>query len=353
MRIKIIIFIITLIFTACSKKTDTVVDINEPVMEVINEEAEIEEEPEETIDDNSDNMVVSSLDGLRYYPEELEKRPVAVSIDNHPRARWQAGISFAEIVYEFEVEYPFTRYLCIFYAKEPERIGPVRSARPYILYYAMENDGIFVHVGGSEDAFSEITRLKAANVDGLYSGAMWRYNDTGKYAPHNMYTSLSTIRDEAAGYGYRTEGNFEGYLFNEKSTKLSESYEVNSAEKIKIVYNAYNTTEYVYDEMNTSYLRFKDGEEHIDELDKKQIRVKNIIIIEVSKSVLDNEGRLYLGTIGKGKGLYITEGEVIPVTWEKSAEKSRTRFYTDKGELMLNPGGTWIQVVNSLNSVEY
>ncbi|NLJ57480.1 MAG: DUF3048 domain-containing protein [Tissierellia bacterium] len=348
MKIKIILVVLVVVLSGCSQQATVEPELED--LEIIEEyeEVELEEESEQIIDPT---MVVSSLDGLRYYQEELEKRPVAVSIDNHPRARWQAGISLAEIAYEFEVEHPFTRYLCIFLAKEPKRVGPVRSARPYILYYAMENDGIFVHVGGSEDAFSEIKRLKAANVDGLYSGAMWRYNDTGKYAPHNMYTSLSSIRDEASRYGYRIEGNYEGYLFNEESIKLSETYESNSAKTVKIVYNDYNSTEYRYDEEKTYYLRFKDDEKHIDELDKKQIRAKNIIIIETSKSVLDNEGRLYLGTIGEGSGIYLTEGESISIRWEKTSENNRTKFYSNEEEIKLNPGNIWIQLVYSLESV--
>lgn len=356
MKIKIAILILFLLFIGgCATETVDVPVQEEPVINEIEEPA-VEIKPEENKIENIEeeidpNKVVSPLDGLRYYPEELSKRPVAVSIDNHPRARWQAGISQAEIVYEVEVEHPYTRYLCIFFAKEPKQVGPVRSARPYIVYYALENDGIFVHVGGSQDAFAEIKRLSVADVDGLYSGAMWRYNDTGKYAPHNMYTTLSSIRKESEAYGYRTESSFEGYKFYEKNTKLSDIFEISTAKNVNIVYNTYNTTDYIFDEENNIYLRFKDNEKHIDELDKKQLTAKNIIVIEASKTVLDNEGRLYLGTIGDGNGIYITNGESLPITWEKTSEKSRTKFYIDEEELMLNPGNTWIQVINSLNNL--
>ena len=351
MKTKIAVLIICLLFiSACAKETVT----PEQAEPEINEE-ETEEKPgvdsEEIEEEIDSNKVLSPLDGIRYYPEELSKRPVAISIDNHHRARWQAGISQAEIVYEVEVEHPFTRYLCIFLAHEPEMIGPVRSARPYMIYYALENDGIFVHVGGSEDAFAEIKRLKVADVDGLYSGAMWRYNDTGKYAPHNVYTTLESIRNEAKAYGYRDEGNFEGYLFNEKDVKLSENFETTPSKEVNIVYNYYNTTDYIFNEENNLYLRFKDDEEHIDELDKKQLTAKNIIAVETSKSILDNEGRLFLGTIGKGKGIYITNGECIPIIWKKVSEKDRLKFYSGDEELMLNPGNTWIQVVNSLENI--
>ncbi|MDD2494778.1 MAG: DUF3048 domain-containing protein [Tissierellia bacterium] len=347
----IMLLFVLLIFTSCSKDNEVLgpndneeIKNNEEVEESPNNEEESEDDP---------NKIFSTLDGLKYYPDELKKRPVAVSIDNHPSARWQAGLSQAEIIYEFEVEHPYTRYLCVFLAKEPNRIGPVRSARPYIIYYALENDGIFVHVGGSEDAFSEISRLKVADIDGLYSGSMWRYNETGKYAPHNMYTTLKEIRDEAQKKGYRTEGTFEGYEFHEKSTNLSDTYETINAEKINIAYNKDNSTDYIYDKEKEVYLRFKDGKKHIDELNNEQLTAKNIIVIETSKKVLDNAGRLYLGTIGEGHGVYITNGESTSITWTKSSESAQTKFHINNEELKLNPGNTWIQILNTLDCIKY
>ena len=307
----------------------------------------------EEIEEDDSNKIISPLDGLKYYPEELTRRPVAVSLDNHPDARWQSGLNSAEIIYEFEVEYPYTRYLAVYLAKEPERVGPVRSARPYIIYYAMENDAIFVHVGGSEDAFAEIKRLGAADIDGLYSGAMWRYNDTGKFAPHNMYTTLKSIRDEGKRLGFRDEDevSFEKYNFNEKNKKLSEKYNSSAAKKINITYNKENTTDYVYDEESGLYLRFKDKEKHLDELDNEQLKAKNIIVLEATKKVLDSAGRLYLKTVGSGNGIYFTEGQSCDIIWKKGSEKDRTEFYINGDDLYLNPGNTWIQIVDSISAV--
>lgn len=358
---KIIIYIIltTVLLSGCLKdgvviQPNTKVTPNElnenEVIGDIDDETNIEESSD-VIEKDDLNKIISTLDGLKYYPEELSKRPVAVSIDNHPDARWQAGLSQAEIIYELEVEFPYTRYLCIFLAKEPKLVGPVRSARPYIIYYALENDGIFVHVGGSEDAFSEIRRLSAPDVDGLYSDAMWRYNTTGKFAPHNMYTTLKSIRDEAERVGYRAEGEFEGYKFNEKDNNLSEKYDTLNAKNVNITYNKSNTTSYTYNEENLVYLRFKDNEKHIDELNNEQLTAKNIIVIEADKSVLDNAGRLYIETIGSGRGNYITNGETVEITWVKNSEKDRTRFYINDEELSLNPGNTWIQVINSIDNI--
>ncbi|WMJ76262.1 MULTISPECIES: DUF3048 domain-containing protein [unclassified Sedimentibacter] len=344
------IMVLVMVFAvSCSSRTSVPQDAEKSEAPAEEEKILKTEETEKQEDDP--NKIASPLDGLKYYPEELSKRPVALSLDNHPDARWQSGLKDAEIVYEFEVEYPYTRYLAVYLAKEPELVGPVRSARPYIIYYAMENDAVFVHVGGSEEAFSEIRRLGTAEVDGLYSGAMWRYNDTGKFAPHNMYTTLQSIRDESERLGFRSDASFEKYDFNDKSVSLSKKYDSVNAKKINIAYNKENTTEYVYDDESGLYLRFKDNEKHLDELDKEQLETKNIIVLEAPKSVLDSEGRLKLKTIGTGEGMYFTNGEFVNITWKKDSEKERTRFYIDGEQLKFNPGNTWIQIVDSVSCV--
>lgn len=79
------------------------------------------------------------------------KRPIAVSIDNEfstSGIRPQWGIDQADIIFEAESE-SSTRVLMLFadYTKAPEKIGPVRSARPPFIRFSQLFDCIFVHAG--------------------------------------------------------------------------------------------------------------------------------------------------------------------------------------------------------------
>lgn len=289
------------------------------------------------------NKAKSLLDGRIYNEEKLSNRVVAVSIDNHPKARKQAGLSEAEIVYEVEVEFPYTRYIAVFQTSEPKLIGPVRSARPYMIYLSSEYDSLFTHVGGSPDAFAKLSSLKIADIDGLYTSALWRYNDTNKYMPHNVYTTLKSLRKFAKNKQYRSSSNFIGYTFKSKDTELDS---LGDANNVKITYNRFNNTNYIYDSENKNYIRFKDGIKDLDENNDVQITAKNIIIYKVDRKVLDNKGRLYFGVVGKGKGYYITNGKYIEISWKKESEKAKTKFYFGDRELELNPGNTWIHIAN-------
>lgn len=367
-----ILFIVLSIFILTSCKQNGDITKNEDKVEeviVIKPDKDVEDQ-EDIIEHNLENVnndsddelieiietddkIVSKLDGLFYDENEINKRPIAVMFDNHPSSRWQAGISEAEIVYECEVEYPYTRYLAIFLSTDIKTIGSIRSARPYFISYALEYDPIYVHVGGSMAAMEKIQKLNVADLDGLYSGAFFRFNDTGKSIPNNMYSSLEKIRRAAISLGYRKKGNYEGYDFNLEDTKLSKIYsDAESAEYIKISYNIENNTEYIFDEISNCYFRKKDGEIHIDEENNERILANNILIIKVKREVLDNEGRLQLETIGEGNGQYITKGEIINISWKKTGERDKTYFYDDNNnEIKLNPGKTWIQIVSDNNEV--
>lgn len=345
----IIIFIMLIVsfitLTSCSKENEQLEDIIKIDDKVtIIDEKEPEKEEDSTIVENDDlNKAKSKLDGLKYDEELLNNRPIVVVIDNHPKARWQAGISEAEIVYEVEAEAPYTRYLAVFQTKEPLRIGPVRSARPYMIYLAFNHSAIFAHVGGSNDAFAKLKTLSVANMDGLYTSKMWRFNQTKKYAPHNLYTDIKSIREFADSKGYKKDVEYSGFNFNDEDIDLISD---NSAEYIKIIYSKSNTSEYRYDKETKLYIRYKDGEKHLDENNDVAITAKNIIIYSVDKKLLDNEGRLHLGVVGKGTGKYILNGISTDITWSKESEKSATVFMSGDVELKLNPGNTWIQIIN-------
>jgi len=333
---------------------------NEPeqMPEIIVDE-EINEDEHIELDDPNEEEVIekigvpSPISGI-YYPEEATSvRPIAVVLDNHPASRWQAGIQQAEIVYECEVEGPYTRYLAIYLTESPEHIGPVRSARPYFLEFALEFDAVFVHVGGSDEALIKIRDYNMANISGMTSGEFWRYYDTGKEAPNNMYTAMDNLREAQSYMNFRQEGNYESWQFHEDFTPMDECQETVTCLSFAIYYNSEYHVSYDYDELLRTYRRFVNGKEHMDELDESAVTVTNIIIQKVNKRVLDSVGRLSLDTLSTGEGYYVTGGEVMEITWEKSSIREKTAYYDETGKaLVLNPGKTWVQIVSQNTVIE-
>ncbi len=338
-KLVLIVLLIGVFIVACKKEEIQEEIVEEEVLEEVEEEIE-----EEVVEENPvKEGIPSPLSGL-YGPEEkVNRRPIAIMFDNHPRARWQSGLKDAEIIYEFQVEAPYTRYMGLFLMNDPEQVGPIRSSRPYFVTKVLEYDAVYVRVGGSNQAMLDIKNLKVADIDGLTSSnkVFWRLSH--KKIPHNLYSSMEVLRKTQEDRKYKMQGDYTGFLFKEDP----EDIQGQDANKILIQYRKDNKTEYIYDQEAKVYTRYKDGDLHIDESDESPLMAKNIIIQPVITRVIDNEGRLAIDLEGQGQGLYISHGKSVEIKWSKESRSSRTIYMDlEDNELVLNPGVTWIQMVN-------
>lgn len=293
----------------------------------------------------------SPYTGLPTNEKRIDKRPLAVMFDNLYKARPQKGLIDADIVYEALVEGQITRYMAIFHSKLPAEIGPVRSARPYYVRLALENDAYYSHIGGSNDAFSDIKKLKVADLDGMYTPARTYWRKDHKPRPNNMYTSGEALISVVSDRGYRIahQGAFwplgvpEGLEAAPEDTAFKIVYRRGTS-KDSVGY----FVEFVYNEKASLYDRLVNGVPHLDEGTKSQITAKSVIIQKAKTRVVDNAGRLDIQVVGKGQGYYMCGGKRLDITWEKTTEAERTKFYDAQGQpLVIAPGQLWIQLVPS------
>ncbi|MBN2794166.1 MAG: DUF3048 domain-containing protein [Clostridia bacterium] len=313
-------------------------------------------DPVEAVGENNEIPVVdptgkifSKLTGLEITNEQSIRRPVVVMLDNHYLARPQGCLSDADVIYEVLAEGLITRYMAVFQTNEPDIIGPVRSSRPYFIERALEYNPLYVHVGGSMQALSDIIKYEMADIDGLSVGGGVFYRTDHKDIPHNMYSSTSGIRKEADRKKYNKEVDFEGQPIGYQIVPINGEL----ANHIKVVYKSPSSGDaigyyisYTYDVEKQTYLRYVNGKEHLDETTKIHLTADNIIVQQVGHRVIDNEGRRDIDMVGSGSGYYFNRGQWISITWEKTGERTQTRYFkSDGSELILNPGITWIQVV--------
>ncbi len=349
MKMRMGIFILALLIglglTACKKEVEEPLEVDniDNILDLV------EEEEEEEVVVIVKEGIPSPISGIYGQEAKINRRPVAIMFDNHPRARWQAGLKDAEIVYEFLVEAPYTRYMGIYLMNDPESIGPIRSARPYFVTASLEYDCVYVHVGGSPQAQSDIKSLKLADMDALSSSGKVFWRKSHKKMPNNMYSSMEAVRKTQEERNYRMTGEYTAFKFKEDE----EDIDGLDANKIVINYRKNNTSEYNYDLENKVYRRKKDGEDHLDEIDSSPITAKNIIIQEANTKTVDKVGRLDIQLIGEGKGKYISNGKFIDIRWLKDSRRGKTIYYDlDGEEIFLNPGITWIQVVEANTLIE-
>lgn len=284
---------------------------------------------------------------LKIIDEDSNTRPLAVMINNHPKAvANHAGLQDAYLVYEIIVEGGYTRMMAIFKDKETEKIGSVRSSRHYFLDYAMENDAIYVHFGWSPKAQSDISKYSINNINGLYDDAFWRDTSLNVAYEHTAFTSIEKINKIIAKRGYRNTTSEKPLLkYSINNIDISNIEGAISANNVVLPYSYVHTTSYQYDPNSKVYKRYINNAAHVDAITKQQYTTKNIIIQKVSNYSMDSYGRQDLNNIGTGSGYYITNGYAVPINWSKNSKNEKTVYkYLDGEEIKVNDGNTYIQI---------
>lgn len=296
---------------------------------------------------------ISNLNGDQIRQKITKGQPVAVVIENYTPIRdQQDGLEEAALVYESLTEGGITRLLAIYDGKPVDKIGPVRSARPYFITWASEYRAPFVHVGGSPAALSNLKgNFRVLNIDEFSdSKTVWR--DENYLAPHNAFTSVDKIAKRMVKANYYHPLNFKRFPFKDADADSGNI----SVIKIDFSIKPYEV-KYEYDSADHGYARYNGGDRH------HKIKPMNVVIQYVDTEVLDSIGRLRVQTHGAGKALVFRDGKVIEGTWEKDAsinsedqriDQSWTKFFDKNGdEIELNRGQTWIEVVPNERTVNY
>lgn len=271
--------------------------------------------------------------------EEKFKKALMVIIENSPSARPQSGLEEASVVYEVLVEGGITRFLALYWDKIPEKIGPVRSARPYIIRIAEEYNALLLHAGASPGGFALFSENIVEHLDQITkSRYYWRSSD--KKAPHNLYTGKKFIidyLDKLIGQEYEQRFSFQNISVVRPNDKR--------ADRIVVPFWGGNSVIYTYDKQKNQYYRYHKTVENPHMEKDKQLSADNIIIQYVKTRVIDDVGRLSMELDSRGKAILIKDGIVVEGFWEKN-ENTWTEFYNNLGqEIKLNPGQTWIELV--------
>lgn len=278
-------------------------------------------------------------------------RPIAVMINNHKSAQPQLGISQADIIYEIPAEGGITRMLAVYQdVTDVGNIGTVRSARDYYISMAYGMDAVYLHAGGSPQAYTVIKQWGIPALDcvnGPYEGTLyWRDAARRKASglEHSVLTSSEKILELLPTYGIRMEHK-EGYSYPMSFTENAAPSTGLPADTITVKFSNYKTGVFRYDSDTGLYYVEQYGTAHTDGNNDQQLAMKNVLLIQTDISVIkgDEAGRLSVRTTGSGKGKFACGGMIENITWSKESDSKPMVFKTESGEpLQFGIGSTYI-----------
>lgn len=307
----------------------------------------------------------SFLTGEIMDEEKVDKRPVAVMLNNIKEGCPQSGIGQASVIYEAPVEGRITRLMGLFEDWESlDKIGSIRSSRDYFVYLALEYDAIYVHWGQATPYVGELLNSdRVDNISGAVAGishpsvnAFFKSND--RKTPHNVYASGSGIMKDVEKFNYRLDyrdTHKQKFTFAADGKKP----DVSGGSDAQMLYpggkennkgNGYSRVRayFEYNEEDGKYYRYQYGGEQIDELTGEQVAVDNVVFQYCVGEVRDTNDYLAFGCHGDNqmKVQVFTQGKMTEGTWSRGGDADPA-YYVDKNgkPIEFSQGKTWICII--------
>ena len=325
------------------------------------QEPEKSEEPDK--EPEPELNYVNPLTGEACAEDIAEKRPIAIMLNNlKGKALPQLGVSQADIIYEMVAEGGITRMMAVFQdTKDVGLIGTVRSARDYYVSLAYGHDAIFLHAGGSPQAYTVIQKWGVTNMDcvnGPYEGSLfWRDQErkTQRGLEHSVLTSGEKIQELFPTYTNIRQTHKED--FKEPFTFMAEGEKAKgeSGSELTVKFSNVKTGVFTYDESTGLYKIEEYGEPYVDGNNNEQVSVKNVLVLYTSISNVagDDKGRMSIKTTGSGSGLFLCDGTSQEITWSKAKDSAPMTYEdADGNPLKMGVGPTYINIVRKTDSVE-
>ena len=279
------------------------------------------------------------------------ERPVAIVVENHPDARPQWGIGSADIVCEGEVEGGISRMLWVYsdMSKLPEKIGPLRSARPSFVEFSSFFDAVFVHWGGSHSkgnytgGYETISNMNIDDLDGMSGGALFSRDKTRKVSSeHTGIINTAELSKTIEGKGYRStvnEDNVVKFNFNESIASVGES----AALGVKVKFsNRTDTRAFTFNSEDKLY--------HTSDW-KSDTAFRNLILLKADSTYIttpyNNSTTTYLNySWTSGTGVYASNGTYTDISW--SVDNGVLSIKDAQGSpITLNVGQSYIGFVSA------
>jgi len=346
-------------------------DITVPDDEKQNNEDSQNDEDEN--DQTTEEKYYSVLTGLSTTQELSCQRPVAIMFNNLKAALPQHGIGDMEVVYEAIVEGKITRLLGVATDwSSLGTLGSIRSSRDYYIDFADAHNAIYVHAGGSQIAYNTLAARKTDNIDGTNGNvastqAFYRDQERRRNnvpLEHTLFTSGSNLATAISKNKFTTTLK-NNYVSPFKFSQDDIQQEGEKADYIYIPFSTYAQSYFDFDPSSGVYKKGqyvnskssldKHDSPHIDGNTGEQITFENVLVLYTKYTTVDNEGRKAIQFTGTGKGYYFCDGIGREISWSR---KSRTGSYTlceadGKTEVLMNPGKTYIAMVDKNTSIVY
>ncbi len=286
-------------------------------------------------------------------PELLDRRVLAVKVDNHPNARPQSGLQEADAVIELKVEGGITRFIALFHQSDSAYLGPIRSGRPTDPTLIAPLDATFVISGASNWVLAKFRRR---GLPFLGESPPATFRISSRKAPHNLYGDTVKLRERADRAGFSDEPPdvpyFEfGPLPADADEATSLTFDWAPGNRVTWNWNG------------EGYERVVGGEvqEWLAADGRTGPLVFDTLVVLFGRPYTarpdrPSDGKAVPATdvVGTGRALVAAGGRIVEGRWERRRDTDPFRLTTaDGAPLQVPPGKIWISVFPQTRQVSW
>lgn len=287
----------------------------------------------------SPSLPPAPLTGEGVEEEVLARPALVVKIENTAKARPQAGLETADIVFEQLVEGGTTRFFAVFQSEVPVQVGPVRSARLVDATLLPAFNGILLYSGGRDDVMAAIggtAVLVTEGADGVY-------RQPGRSAPSNLFADGPAVYETAEARDAELQPPPPWFTFDE-AVRDGDA----DGAAIDISMSSQVTTSWQYDADEGGYLRSQGGAEQTT-VSGQPVVAANVVVLGVGTfqgGCCDTAGSPYVvtQTVDTGRAIVLRDGEWFEAQWSRSGEAAPLQLTRGNVPVALAPGPTWIHL---------
>jgi hypothetical protein len=310
------------------------------------------------------SKVINPLTGLPVAdPSLLERRPVMVKVSNFPRlGRPHAGLSFADIVFDYYIGYGTDRFLALFYGQDSPSIGPVRSGRRVDAQLVTMYNGVLAYGSADNDTDTElVTTLGNYAISNLEAPCP-AFCGTDTHSVIGVFANSQAISQYVNEQGMANhKPDLPGMIFSD-----THPLKAQTGNQVTILFNYLNRAEWRYDPASGKYLRWieymqnEEGEEYemiplIDRVTGQQLAFSNVILVFAEYTELaPSAHKIAIWGNDKGQPAYLfRDGMLTQGSWKAKNDSDPMQFFDKDGKpYALRPGNTWIVITGLSSSIK-
>jgi hypothetical protein len=294
-------------------------------------------------------------------PSLLERRPMVIKIANAPDTiRPQSGLTLADVVYEYYIEWGDTRFIAVMYGNDSPMVGPVRSGRYFDEHVARMYNAFLMFKFADPREYSYLqnsTLNEFLVVPGNGPCPPYIFGPEKRDDYNNFFFNTTKWANCAARMGLdNSMQNLRGGFFAEFVVESDLA-----AARIYSYYSKYSYNYWEYDPATHKYFRYQEAN---DVLGKKSeaytplsdaqtglpVTTENVVVLFVPytfENQYDAHDEVYhIDLIDSGNAYVFRDGYATPAIWKRTDENQPLLLTTLTGApIYLRPGRTFYEVM--------